>query len=293
MRFIAELYAKKLLLLTAEAREERDNFFPCFEVVAAPANASAEEVGVVGGVDEIVAIEELLLIDENHAIESRRAQEFLNPALRFGDLLAIVGGSRCHNAHVVALNEELVGFVHACSGFAKGVVEGAEVNKHGGAFHGILLVVNPADNRYQVVEHSLVVEVVLAMKMDCLWVVAAKQGECVDYGVVVAKQTIDVLLLGGRKTGEIFVEYFFVFFYKPFGDHEVLHAVESWVVECDFAGVLGYGGVHLKCRIDDDAVETMQHLGEHAAHGSAYDEVGLLALAGGEQQVESLGRVYG
>ena len=121
--------------LTAEAREECDDFFPGLEVVAAPANTGAEEVGVVGGVDEIVAIEELLLIGENHAVESRRAQEFLDPTLRFGDLRGVVGGGRCHDAHIVVLNEELIGFVHACSGFAKGVVERAVVNEHGGACH--------------------------------------------------------------------------------------------------------------------------------------------------------------
>ena len=128
---------------------------------------------------------------------------------------------------------------------------------------------------------GVVVHAVLAMKADGSRVVGMKEVVCVDGGVFIPEETFHARLLLIINTFEAMIGQFLVFLDHGFGDDELLHAVEARirkVLVADHAMFL-HRVAHLEGRIDEDAVVAIEHLGVHATHRGADDEVGLFLLA--------------
>ena len=99
--------------LPTQPFKERNHLFPRLERIATEGDGRAHEVGIRLRVDEIIAIEEVLLIGEHHTIVGRCREIFLHPTLHFVRVSMVVCGHRRHDIHLIVLQQQLIGFVHA------------------------------------------------------------------------------------------------------------------------------------------------------------------------------------
>ena len=123
----------------------------------------------------------------------------------------------------------------------------------------------------------------------------AEHVEGVDDGVGIAEETVDAALLGGIDMAEAVGGNLLILLLQGFRDDDVLHSVLARVLIGLLSKhiVLQDGRPHLKGGVDTDAVVAIKHLGIHAAHGRADDEVGVLAVGETVQEVHSLSRMNG
>lgn len=207
-------------------------------------------------------------------------------------VVAAYGGD---DVDVVVLEEVFVGFLAAGAGVAVVVAEGFDGYEDGGAFGVVLFVVYPSDYGEDGVVECFVVHAVAAVEGDGLGVVGFVVGGGVGVLVFVAEECPDVVLfLGGDVLEAVFGD-FFVFFDEGFGYDEFLLAVLAGVgVFLAADHVVGYEGfAHAEGGVDEDAVVAVELFCEHAAHGGAYYEVGVVLLADGVEVLDGFCGVEG
>jgi len=117
----------------------------------------------------------------------------------------------------------------------------------------------------------------------------------VDKVVLVAKESVNALLLTRGGMGEIAFGDGAVLLNQRLVDIELLYAIQARVLELLFArhAVFLHGVGNLEGGVDEDAVEAVELFGIHAAHGGADDEVRLFAIGQLSQHGNSLLRMDG
>ena len=128
------------------------------------------------------------------------------------------------------------------------------------------------------------------MEVDGIGIVLVEEAECVYQVVLVAKQAPHAAALLVGHSAEALLCHPFVFLHQVVVDKELLHTILAGVEERLRAGqaVLHHRLAYLEGGVEHDAVVTVEHLGIHATHRGADDQVGLLGLAHPMEQVESL-----
>ncbi len=208
----------------------------------------------------------------------------------------MVARRRCHDQQLIVFYQAADGFLAAAHGLLPLVGQRVETDIDDGALALLLPVVEPANDGQHRVHEAVVVHAVLAVEADGPRIVLVKQVEGVNGGVFVAEEPNDtVQLLVFVHAAEALLGHLLILFHQGFRHDEILHAVLPRVLKvlCPHHVVAHHRVAHLQGRVDDDAVVAVEHLGVHAAHRSADDQVGVLGLAGGAQQLHGLCGVDG
>ena len=204
----------------------------------------------------------------------------------------VVGWRWGYDIYVVMLYQHLVSLVHRAGCLHVTVVQGIEVDVYDRALLAVLLVVNPADNRTEIVECYLVDKSVLAMEWDGEWIVLVEEVEGMDQRISIAEETVNTLLLLGSNVLEATLGKVTVFLDEAFVNHQFVHSVLSRVLEFLLAGHAAHRIAHLEGWVYEDAVESFQQFGIHASHRGTDDEVRLLSLRHLLQHLYALFRMY-
>lgn len=123
----------------------------------------------------------------------------------------------------------------------------------------------------------LVGQTMLAVETDGCGIMLVEEVVGVHHGVVVAEESDDTgTLLGVGSMLEVVRSHLLVLLYEALRDDELLHSVLARVLEYLLARELRHGVAHFEGWVHQYAVESGEHLGVHAAHRRADDEVGLL-----------------
>ena len=114
------------------------------------------------------------------------------------------------------------------------------------------------------------------------------------HGVFVAKESVNpvaALLLG--YAGKAFGGNLLIFLHESLCYDKLLNAVLTGIKKGVLAqhAVLQHGVAHLKGRIYQYAVVSVEHLGIHSAHRRTDNQVGIFSLASMVKQVHGLGRM--
>ena len=120
-------------------------------------------------------------------------------------------------------------------------------------------------------------------------VVLAEEVESMDNRVVVAKESIDMVIVVGSML-EVEFAYLAIFLFQGFGYEEFCFAIGTRVLPLLFAchTVFLHGVVHAESWVDANAVDAIELLGIHTAHGGSDDEIWFFALADVVEQAYSL-----
>ncbi len=256
MNYVRGLAAGRRLL-SSKSVEEDDYLLPCLEVVAAPLYRGAHKLGLRSGSNEVVAIDKLALIGEEYVSPCRSTQIFLHPCHVCHHLLGSVGRRRGEDIDIVMFEQCLVSLVHGGCGVSVAVAKSLDVDIDNRAFTLLLTVVDVTDKRQQIVHGYLVGQTMFAVEGDGVGVMAAEEVEGVDHGIGIAEKTVDAIRFCQRLGGEARWGGVCLFLYQTLGDHELLHAVKTGILEDLLAGELRHRLAHLKSGIDKDAVEAV------------------------------------
>jgi hypothetical protein len=153
-------------LLSSQSFEEGDDFFEGLEFIAAVFYRRTHETIAWARVDEVIAVEQVLLVAEDDVVVGWGREIFLHPGLYLRHVFMVVGWRWGYDIYVVMLYQHLVSLVHRTGCLHVTVVQGIEVDVYDRALLAVLLVVNPADYRTEIVECYLVDKSVLAMEWD-------------------------------------------------------------------------------------------------------------------------------
>ena len=153
-------------------------------------------------------------------------------------------------------------------------------------------VVNPLHYGQHRVEQYLVVHAMLAVKADGIAVVLREQVARMHHGIFVAKESVNpvaALLLG--YAGKAFGGNLLILLHESLGYDKLLNAVLTGIKKGVLAqhAVLKHCVAHLKGRIYQYAVVSVEHLGIHSAHGRTDDEVGIFSVTDVMKKVHGLG----
>ena len=167
--------------------------------------------------------------------------------------------------------------MHRRRGVAVRVAQRLDVYVYDGALAAFLSVVDVAYDGYEIVHRHLVGQAVLAVEAYRRGIVLVEEVVGVHYGVVVAEECDDACaLVGVGGVLEVVRRHLLILLYEALRHDELLHSVLARVLEHLLARELRHGVAHLEGWVHQYAVEAREHLGIHAAHRRAYDEVGLL-----------------
>ena len=107
----------------------------------------------------------------------------------------VVGWRLGYDVYIIMFYQHLVSLVHRAGSLHVTVVQGIEVDVYDRALLAVLLVINPADYRTEIVECYLVDEAVLAMEWDGERIVLMEEVEGMDQRISIAEETVNTLLL--------------------------------------------------------------------------------------------------
>ena len=200
-----------------------------------------------------------------------------------------VGRAWRHDIYIEMLYQEFVGFDETRLWLTIAIHQGISIDIQGRAFPTLLLVAYPAYHWHYTMEERAVVHAMFAMEMGCMSVVLAEEVEGVDNRVVVAKESIDMVVVVGSML-EVEFAYLAVFLFQRFGNEELCLAISTRILPLLFAchAMLLHGVVHAESRVDTNTVDAIELFGIHTTHGSANDEVWLFTLADIVEQAHSL-----
>lgn len=100
----------------------------------------------------------------------------------------VVGWRWGYDIYVVMLYQHFISLVHRAGCLHVTVVQGIEVDVYDRALLAVLLVVNPADYRTEIVECYLVDKSVLAMEWDGERIVLMEEVEGMDQRIGISKR---------------------------------------------------------------------------------------------------------
>ena len=141
----------------------------------------------------------------------------------------------------------------------------------------------------------VVVHAMLTVETDGRGIVLTEQVVSVHRRILIAKESPHAGLFVRRHRRETLLRHLLILFHKRLRDHEVLHTVLTGIGEMlgAYHTVFLHRVAHLEGRVDKDAVVAVEHLGIHAAHRGADDEIGMFFVAGLPQEAERLLRTDG
>ena len=280
-----------MFLLAAEAGEVFCDIVPGLEGIRAELDEGAHGFGLFG-IDEVVAVEKLLLVGEDGVTIGRDGNVVVKPCVDIGIVLRLYWG-RGYEVELVGLEQGADGLLGRTVGLLVLIGEGVDVDIDDRTLATFLMIVDPTDDGNHSMHEGVVVHAMFAMKADGSRVVGMKEVVCVDGGVFIAEEAFHARLFLIINTFEAVISHFLVFLDEGFGDDELLHAVETRIGEMLVAdhAVFLHRVAHPEGRIDEDTVVAVEHLGVHATHRGADDEVGLFLLAELPEERLPVGRV--
>ena len=266
--------------MAAEAGEVFCDIVPGLEGIRAKLDEGAHGFGLFG-IDEVVAVEKLLLVGEDGVTIGWDSDVVVKPGVDISIVLRLDWG-RGYEVELVGLEQGADGLLGRTVGLLVLIGEGVDVDIDDRTLATFLMIVDPTDDGNHSMHEGVVVHAMFAMKADGGKVVGMKEVVGVDRCVFIAEEppyARPFLII--IKTLEAMIGHFLVFLDNGLGDDELLDAVETGIGEMLVAdhAVFLHRVAHPEGRIDEDTVKSVEHLGIHAAHGGADDEVGLFLLA--------------
>lgn len=200
-----------------------------------------------------------------------------------------VGRAWRHDIYIEMLYQEFVGFDETRLRLAIAIHKGICIDIQGRTLPTLLLVAYPAYHWHHAMEERTIVHAMFAMEVGSMSVVLAEEVEGVNNRVVVAKESIDMVVVVGSML-EVEFAYLAVFLFQGFGYEKFCFAISTRILPLLFAShaMLLHGVVHAEGRVDTNAVDAIELFGIHTTHGSTNDKVGLFALTDIVEQAYSL-----